>query len=506
MPVLALALLLISALCAAPAHASPLFELVGGVGEQAGLNGRAAGPSAASTYFNPALLPKAEPGFVTGVLILNDEIGVSLGARDNVDVPLEYRNAIHANGSVFERPTVPTSWLAQGCAAPQCPLPLAPRPRQAAGSSGQTHAYESVGLTTQLLGPRLVLGFYGLIPLADFTTAHAFYVDEREQFFSNSLHPELYSDRLTATSMAFGLGSQILRRLSVGASFTLGLRNSANAGTFVGNADDLAHTLLLSTDVGVRASISPHFGVSYDVTDDLHLSGTLHSEQRFDITTAFSTFLPNGNKQLATRTTVHDYLPWQIGFGASYDVISKHAAATVDAHQLSLVATALVGLWSSYIDRQGERPLPGYEWSNTLGGGGGVRHSYGPVRSFVDVTYVPTPVPPQTGRSNYVDNNRVSASVGIDYKLRVLELDWRVGLQAQAHWLLPRAQQKLDPLDPRNRNDGQLVRDEFPNDAVDTRGRPIASAAGLQTNNPGWPGFSSAGVLLGGGVTLALLF
>jgi hypothetical protein len=49
------------------------------------------------------------------------------------------------------------------------------------------------------------------------------------------------------------------------------------------------------------------------------------------------------------------------------------------------------------------------------------------------------------------------------------------------------------------------VRDELPDDAVDTRGQPIQSAAGLQTNNPGWPGFSSSGFLFGAGVNLALL-
>jgi hypothetical protein len=67
--------------------------------------------------------------------------------------------------------------------------------------------------------------------------------------------------------------------------------------------------------------------------------------------------------------------------------------------------------------------------------------------------------------------------------------------------LVPRYQRKIN-----NPNDPENVQDEFPDDAVDSRGRPIASAAGLQTNNPGWPGFGSAGLIWGGGATLGLLF
>ena len=172
-----------------------------------------------------------------------------------------------------------------------------------------------------------------------------------------------------------------------------------------------------------------------------------------------------------------------------------------------MCATGIYSLWSNYIDRQGERPVAPYEWANTLDVTVGLRHSYGPLRSFLDVQYVPSPVPLQTGRTNYVDNDRVSTALGLDYEFEVFEGTWRVGVQGQAHVLLERSQQKLDPLtaDP-SIDRAQLVRDEFPDDAVDARGQPIASATGLQTNNPGWPGFSSRGILGGAGVTLGLLF
>jgi hypothetical protein len=48
-----------------------------------------------------------------------------------------------------------------------------------------------------------------------------------------------------------------------------------------------------------------------------------------------------------------------------------------------------------------------------------------------------------------------------------------------------------------------LVADEVPDDSQ-VAGEPIAGAAGLQTNNPGWPGFGSAGFVLGGGVYVSV--
>ena len=49
------------------------------------------------------------------------------------------------------------------------------------------------------------------------------------------------------------------------------------------------------------------------------------------------------------------------------------------------------------------------------------------------------------------------------------------------------------------------VLDEVPDEAVDrVTGMPLEGAAGLQTNNPGYPGFSSGGWLAGAGFALRL--
>src|SRR4029078_2322936 len=109
----------------------------------------------------------------------------------------------------------------------------------------------------------------------------------------------------------------------------------------------------------------------------------------------------------------------------------------------------------------------------------------------------------QTGRTNYVDNARAAASAGLEWRSG----RWRVGLKAQAPGLAPRETPKLAPPpapDGVNRTP-QLVTDEVPDDAV-VGGQPLPGREGLQTNTPGWPGFSSEGWLFGGGVTAAVIF
>ncbi len=487
--------LLAATLWSSHAAASPLFELAGGTSSGGGLAPRVTGAGAPSTYFNPALLPHAKQGFELGVLVLSDHIGITVDGRGRGDVPdiVGDRELVDQNGSPISNQTVPTRWLVRGCPADECKGGgFGARPRQAAGSSGNTRAYQIIGLVNKIAGERVVLGFYALVPLGTFTTANSFYNDEREQFFSNSLHPELYSDRMTATSVSFGGASKLSRTLSVGLSFTLNLRNSAAAGTYVRDANDY-NQLLLSTQVDVDASVSPHLGVNWRPSDVLSLSATVHSKQQLSIDTTFSALLPSGLESKTTRRAVHDFVPWTFGAGGELE-LSRGANS-----RLTGVVSASYALWSYYLDRHGESPATygSYlKWKNTASGAVGARYERGATRLLADLSYVPTPVPPQTGRSNYVDNDRAGVALGVDHSFEFIGLRLRAGVMGQVQTLFKRDQKKVD---------GQ-IQDELPDDARTRTGAPVAGRAGLQTNNPGWPGFSSQGTIIGGAFTLGILY
>jgi len=481
------------------ASASPLLEIAGGVGGQGGFNGRTVEGGASSTYYNPALLTDADSGLSVGVYVLSEQIGISYAGRPGTQyaVPVGVVNATYPNGSPWPSYPIPTAWLQNGRPATATTAALPARPRGSDGSGHDVFAYQMIGFVTKLFHDRLALGAYALMPYSRFTGADAFYADEREQYFTNSLHPELYGDRLVATSIAFGGGVRITDNLSVGLGFTLNLTNQAVTPTYVSNTGELQN-ILVDSNINVLVALSPHAGVSYKPLPRLRLTATAHAPEKLQIDTDFTFLLANGVQEQAGIDFTHDYMPWQIGAGASYDVV------TTRSDTVTIATTLIYGQWSSYLDRHSEAPIAAYGWYNTLTPVVGARVQHGDVRMFIDSEYQPSPVPLQTGRTNYVDNDRLGFDGGADCAFELWGTAFRVGAQMQLQRLVPRYQTKLATPPPTP--DGldhypALVQDEVPDNSI-LNGQPLAGAQGLQTNNPGWPGFGSQGWLLGGGVNL----
>jgi len=487
------------------AEASPMFDLTGGTDGMGGLQPGTVEGGASAAYFNPALLSDLPFGVSVGFMVVSTQIGVTLAARPGTqfDVPVVpggIANVTYPNGSSIGNVPIPTSQLQNGFAPTLGnPAGLPAKPRQGAGTGHQTTAYETVGIVVKLLDNRLGLGFYGIIPDGNFTELDAFYSDEREQFLSNSLHPELYGDRLTSLSLGFGAGYKISDELAVGLGASLSLAANVTAGTYVSNINALGH-LLLDTNASVNVSVSPNVGLSYRPTPRWHFTGTVHAPEKIDLAIGFTFLLATGTQQSSTLPLVYDYMPWQIGAGAAYDIV-QHKDET-----LTVAGSAVFQKWSDYVDRHGETPIPAYGWYDTLTPTVGMRYQRDATGTFLDLQYKPSPVPPQTGRSDYVDNDRLGGEVGVDYAFTFMHTSMRVGGQALVYWLIPRYQTKLaTPNEPDGFNHyPALVADELPDNSV-INGGPVAGSQGLQTNNPGWPGFGSAGVVLGGGIYLTVI-
>jgi long-chain fatty acid transport protein len=485
-----------------PVHASPLLDLTGDTTSMGGLQAGTVPGGSGAAYFNPALLLEVDPRLSIGFMVLSQQISVSLDGRPGPEfaVPSNIANAGHANGDRFDNYPIPTNLLQHGRPASSLQGFLAARPRQGAGSGQQTITYEVVGLVVKLFNQHLAIGFHGLVPNGQFTKLRAFFNDEREQYFSNSLQPELYSDRMTALSLGLGVGYQLTDALSLGIGATISLAANVGAPTYVVDTGNLGK-ILIDIDAGVNVSVSPHFGLDYKVSDALRLTATAHAPVRVDLGTSFKFLLANGVEQQSGVSLVHDYTPWQFGLGASYELVRA------PGQTLSLAATLLYVRWSQYLDRHGENPSGAYTWSDTISPTLGARYRWQKLSSFLDLAYTPSPVPSQTGRTNYVDNDRLSGNVGAEYRVRCWGTELGVGAQFQVHRLMERHQTKIPtPTRPDGTNIApQLVKDEVPDDAQ-LSGVPLAGASGLQTNNPGWPGFGSQGWILAGTVYLEAMF
>jgi hypothetical protein len=480
-----------------PARASPLIETTGAVGDNGGAQGVVTGAGAASTYFNPALLVDADDEVLVGFVLVSEQIGLTLDGRPaGSDVPLVVgsRGVLDPTGRPLPPDIVPTQWLKQGCPAGagqgQCPGPgFTARPRQGQGSSGKTRTYLTLGLVKDIVKDRLTLGLYTMLPLSSFTTAQAFFPDEREALFSNSLHPELYGDRLTAVSIVVGAAFKVLPTLSIGAAVSVGLANAATSQDYVQSATDYRQ-LLLANGVTTTINLAPTVGLRYQPAPWLRFGGAVHAPEQFTVDTSIDAALPTGTESSTTQTNVFDWMPWSAGIGAEVEI----------AHGGSYAATVVGSLgyafWSDYRDRQGQKPSTygaDMAFHDTMSGALGMRHSYKSARAYVDLRYVPSPVPAQVGRSNYVDNDRYGLLVGGDILLGGLKL--RPGVQLFADRFVPRHVSK----------DATRIVDELPDGStVSSTGAAVQGAQGLQTNNPGFPGFASSGWLLGGAVTLSM--
>ena len=480
------------------ARASPVLDAVGSIGGNAGAQGVVSGPGAASTYFNPALLSDAEESALVGLALASEQIGVTLDGRRGGDVPLVVgeRDVLNPDLSPLPNDVVPTPWLRDGCPpgsqAGTCPPPgLAARPRQKKGASQKTRTYLTLGLVKRLAWDRLTLGLYAMIPLGSLTTVSASYPDEREALFGNSLRPELYGDRMTALSLSMGAALKVIPELSVGVGLSVSLANAATSASYVRETTNY-DTLLLNNSVSTEVGFSPMAGIRLQPTPRLRVGAAVHAPSSFSLDTSITAALPSGTESGTSRHEVYHWMPWRVSFGAEADVV-RHGI-----HTMSVAASARYAFWSDYEDRHGQSPSiygPGLSWSNTLSGAVGLRHRAGPLRAFIDFTYTKTPVPLQIGRSNYVDNDRLGLLAGADVELHVGPLHIRPGLQLFAHRLLHRHAKK----------DDSLIRDELPDGSLIGSTRdPVPGAQGLQTNNPGWPGFASEGWLAGGAFTLSV--
>jgi long-chain fatty acid transport protein len=475
------------ALCgSSSAHASPLIEAMGAVGSNAGAQGVVSGPGAASTYFNPALLADAPDELVIGLGLISEQLGVTLQGRlPGADVPLVVGGrGVSFNGQPLPPSVVPTQWLTQGASGG-----FTARPRQAQGSGGQTRSYLTLGFAKSIVKDRLTLGLYAVLPVSNFTTAQPFFPDEREALFTNSLHPELYGDRLTAVSIVAGAAFDLLPSLSIGAALSVGLANTAASQDYVQSATDYS-TLLLENRITTSVSFSPTVGVRYQPTPWLRLGAAVHAPESFTVAATVDAALPTGTESGTTQQNVFDWMPWSVAAGVEAVVVRR------GAYTMSVVGSLDYALWSKYEDRMGQHPSvygPDMAFHDTASAAVGLRHAYKGARAYVDLRYVPTPVPKQVGRSNYVDNDRVGVGFGGDVLVTLLKI--RPGFQVFADRFVPRTQQK----------DDSRITDEVPDGSIVTStGAPVAGSQGLQTNNPGWPGFSSGGWLWGGAVTLSM--
>ncbi len=439
----------------------------------------------ASAYFNPGMLIEDPNTVLIGPFVHYERLRVRLDPRPpEADVPRVFLQALDAPGGealTAHSTTLPTADL--------------PRPRRGQDVSRAVFCVGQ-GTSTQVIPGRLAVGLYLLLVGDAFHPQEARFADEREQAFSNRLGYELYGERLSAVAFAFGLAGRPLEWLTLGAGISLGFASEVRVAGYYPN-EESPEDLQLRTTSSLNIRLQPQFSVSVAPLEGLSVSVTLHLPYA-NVTRGRGDFLIRASDGGAEGSRAHDMelaarhgdLPWRVGLGAAY------VRAPGSGFGFGVGAQAVIAQWSTYRDRAGERPR-GWSETVTLAAGGELlwrAHAWA-----VNLQWVPSPVPAQTGRTNYVDSPRLGFSLGWESRFQVGPIQLLAGVNLSAQALLPVSTTKSPEA-------AYPVRDELPDTAVGLDGAPLPEAVGLQTNNPGYPGYSSSGWLLGFGATLRVLF
>lgn len=454
----------LSILRSSAAYASPALYTLGALDQGLPFSGGAWGGSSSVVSSNPAGLAWVPAGQRRGVGFswVQQRLTLSYQARpDGVDVP----------ESVYQaRPARPEE------ATDLKPLPTSALRSRSAQEGADQQLLLQLNWSTALLH-HLYVGVTSLIPLHRFELQSPSFVDERAQYFGNQLAFERWGDTLEGLSTAVGLAYLLGEQLSLGLGVNLSTRSQAQSDVFLGdvNYDGVSY---ISPKVEVNTALAPFASVELrtplaEGQLGFHLSA--HAEERAEVSGAGQVQVwgfpyPKGKSSIPQRfKQVYRQLPLRAHAGLSWR----------EASGLGLTMGVGWAQWSAYQNRAGEAA----EWSDQWDANLGLTDRFGDLSVGLDLRWRPSPVPEQIGRTSYVDPDQIAAAIS---GLYTLSKSVTLQLQAQGHRLLLRR----DTKDERALNP---VLDELPDSIDPQTGDALDASRGLQTNNPGFPGYQSEG-------------
>lgn len=364
-------------------------------------------------------------------------------------------------------------------------LPTDQTRRQRSDSESPSSIYGvTAGVITDFGGTQTRGGVLVMLPTNGLIVQQTHYADERERYFSNQLHHEIIGSSLHRPVIELAVARPLTQRLSFGLGGTYLPGTSVTTEAYVGDPSN-------QSDVDLNAEVRTGnqwgllTGARLELPAELSLGLVFRQGVAFEM---------EGANDVQVRGI--DASPEESRQNLHWVPVSTPSSLRAGiAWRPGDVEVALDGrytFWSSYVDTQGRNA----EFRNTLEGRLGAEWYYSEdTRLRGGLAVVPTPVPEQTGRTNYVDNTRIAGTVGGGHHFsladRRFEASWHVQFQ---HLLLRRTdKEQLDDY-PDCAPGVTALCDEVPDDLRDPdTGQPYPEAQGLQTGNPGFPGFVSGG-------------
>ncbi|MFU8802555.1 MAG: OmpP1/FadL family transporter [Bradymonadaceae bacterium] len=416
------------------------------------------GPSALS--YNPGALTLSVPGLSVG----------AFATFNNAQILLKERP------SGYDVPDL-------GPGSPALPEGQTRRPRRDTDSIAPLYAL-SLGAVANLGVENFRAAATVVLPTNDLFRLQTHYADERERHFSNQLHFELIDSRLHRVSIELGLAYLLTSWVSFGIGGTYVPGAAVGTEVFVADPTDQANVDIVA-DVQTTHGWGLLAGALFFLPADVQLGLSYRGAVSFGIRGA-------NDLQIHGIDAEDDELQQQLNWVPAYSPSMASLGLARPFRKTLVSADLRYTFWSDYRDTQGVRP----EFSDRLSYRLGAEYTtVEDTRLRAGLGFEPTPIPDQTGRTNYVDNDRILLSMGSAHHVHVMGVNVEASWFLQTHYLLPRETRKERlATHPVCTSGEQQLCDEVPNDTRDPRtGEPHVEAQGLQTGNPGFPGFVSGG-------------
>jgi len=499
------------------------------------------GKSYGVIFSNPAIMSRIRPHGGIGFTLYKPEMKVKLKmtaeerTAAGLDIPYAIFNAVDKAGAY--------SWETPNRPQPTVNLPH--RARDTSISAPQT-AITAGGLMDFGL-PGFRLGGALVLPMIYQANLNTHYYDEREADFSNQIHPARFGEWSPVVTGLVGASycPHFFDYISLGLALQISITTKADVDLYMADitSDDYSNQ-----NVGMKAGLKfrPIVGLQAEMphpVDFWALGFTWRNESYIDVDGSGvmelrGYFEPNDDPQNMDNIPrvveqkfkmALDYEPmevaagtgfrykgWNSQIGVTWSRWSKFRDPHGETPQRAAVwqdkrATKYSDESSSYYGTYSFGDNNHFQWKDTVNVTANTSYNYleeigvNWVSMRLGFAYKPSPVPVQEGRTNYADTDTWCAAFGhrIEFDIKDRYRFWfDLGLQL---WLL--AARNTYKIVGHDADGNPLFYDEFPDTLVDKNtGESFVIAQGLQTNNPGFPGYRLSGWMLVTSATVNLEF
>ena len=464
---------------------------------------------------NPALMSRFAPRGGIEFLFYKPQLSIELMDRPaNADVPFVFYSSKIGDATTSKDRALPTIEL-----------------KNARGNTDVEEARYFIGAGgTHNLGIKgFRLGGLILLPLPDQVSMSTYFPNEQEQYFSNKLHMVRFGEWSPIVSGMLGVSyaPPSFNYLSFGAALAISVSASASMDLYMPSiqAEDYAKS---NMNMAMALSLRPIIGIQAEPTDWMAIGLTWKLWSYMDVDGAGNMLLWNYRKPPGAETESRwepkrvsqedhdyalDYEPMELTLGIGFDFSGWEIQAAVTWNH-----------WSAYLNNHHESPQDSAQYLDVIADSEAEDSMYTPpvidgddykfketfsvtasaswqyvdwAKTTLGFGYYPSPVPAQDGRTNYVDSDVMNFALGqrFDFKLFGSKFYTQLGLQ---FWYMTERVTYKDPA---------KIIDEFPDDAEHIfEGTAVPSAKGLQTNNPGFPGYTVSGWMIAGAANVGMEF